>query len=104
MMKSFLRCLALVAALCVGWSANAQLDEYIYSTGIDANKWITLTDYNDISGTGSGDSWHSSVQNIGFNFPFGGDVYTQYSVNSDGNLRLGSTVTGTANYGTPFSS
>ena len=104
-MKSFLRCLALITALCVGWSANAQeLEEYVYSTGIDASKWITLTDYTDVSGTGSGDSWASSVMNIGFNFPFGDVVYTQYSVNSDGNLRLGSTVTGTNNYGTPFSS
>ena len=98
-MKSFLRCLTLIAALCVGWSANAQgLGVYEYSTGIDANKWITLTDYTDVSGSGSGDSWASSVMNIGFTFPFGGTDYTQYSVNSDGNLRLGSTVTGTSNY------
>ena len=104
-MKSFLRCLALVAALCVGWGANAQgLEEYVYSTGIDSTRWITLTDYTDVSGSGSGDSWYSSVLNIGFNFPFGDETYTQYSVNSDGNLRLGSTVTGTSNYGTPFSS
>ena len=104
-MKSFLRCLALVAALCVGWVANAQeLEEYTYSTGIDSTKWIALTDYTDVSGTGSGDSWASSVMSIGFNFPFGDNVYTQYSVNSDGNLRLGSTVTGTSNYSTPFSS
>ena len=104
-MKRFLRCLTLIAALCVGWSANAQgLGVYEYSTGIDANKWITLTDYTDVSGSGSGDSWASSVMNIGFTFPFGGTDYTQYSVNSDGNLRLGSTVTGTSNYSTPFSS
>ena len=88
-MKSFLRCLALITALCVGWSANAQeLEEYVYSTGIDASKWITLTDYTDVSGSGSGDSWASTVMSIGFNFPFGDNVYTQYSVNSDGNLRL----------------
>ena len=104
-MKSFLRCLALVAALCVGWVANAQeLEEYTYSTGIDSTKWVTLTDYTDVSGSGSGDSWASTVMSIGFNFPFGDNVYTQYSVNSDGNLRLGSTVTGTSNYSTPFSS
>jgi hypothetical protein len=44
------------------------------------------------------------VQNIGFSFPFGDGVYTQYSVNTDGNLRLGGTVTGTSSYSTPFSS
>ena len=104
-MKKILRCLALIAALCVGWVANAQeLEEYTYSTGIDSTKWIALTDYTDVSGTGSGDSWASSVMSIGFNFPFGDNVYTQYSVNSDGNLRLGSTVTGSNNYSTPFSS
>ena len=71
-MKSFLRCLTLIAALCVGWATNAQvLDEFVYSTGIDSTKWVTLTTYNDLSGTGSGDGWRSSVQNIGFNFPFG---------------------------------
>ena len=104
-MKSFLRCLTLIAALCVGWATNAQvLDEFVYSTGIDSTKWVTLTTYNDLSGTGSGDGWRSSVQNIGFNFPFGDEIYTQYSVNSDGNLRLGSTQTGTSNYSSPFSS
>ena len=104
-MKKILRCLALIAALCVGWVANAQeLDVYTFSTGIDSTKWIALTDYTNVSGTGSGDGWPSSVMNIGFSFPFGDNVYTQYSVNSDGNLRLGSTVTGTSNYGTPFSS
>ena len=104
-MKKFLRCLALIAALSVGWGASAQtLDEYTFATGVDSTKWVVLNDYTDISGTGSGDGWASTVMNIGFAFPFGSESYTQYSVNSDGNLRLGATATGTGNYSTPFSS
>ena len=104
-MKAFLRCLALVAALCVGWALNAQsLGDYTFSTGVDATKWITVTDSTNLLGTGNVDGRASSVQNIGFTFPFASDTYTQFSVNSDGNLRLGSTVTGTSSYTTPFSS
>ncbi len=102
-MKAFLRSLTLVAALCVGWAANAQsLADYTYATGVDAAKWVTITDSTNLLGTGNADSRASSLQNIGFTFPFGEDVYTQFSVNSDGNLRLGSTVTGTGAYSTPF--
>ena len=102
-MKVFLRSLTLVAALCVGWAANAQsLADYTYATGVDATKWVTIADSTNLLGTGNADGRASSLQNIGFTFPFGEDVYTQFSVNSDGNLRLGSTVTGTGAYSTPF--
>ena len=102
-MKAFLRSLTLVAALCVGWAANAQsLADYTFATGVDATKWVTITDSTNLLGTGNADGRASSLQNIGFTFPFGEDVYTQFSVNSDGNLRLGSTVTGTGAYSTPF--
>ena len=102
-MKAFLRSLTLVAALCVGWAANAQsLADYTYATGVDATRWVTITDSTNLLGTGNADGRASSLQDIGFTFPFGEDVYTQFSVNSDGNLRLGSTVTGTSAYTTPF--
>ena len=102
-MKAFLRSLTLVAALCVGWAANAQsLADYTYATGVDATRWVTITDSTNLLDTGNADGRASSLQNIGFTFPFGEDVYTQFSVNSDGNLRLGSTVTGTSAYTTPF--
>ena len=86
----------LVATLCVAWATNAQnLGDYRFSTGTDASKWITLTSNTNLLGTGNADGRASSLQNIGFTFPFGEGSYTQFSVNSDGNLRLGSTVTGT---------
>ena len=104
-MKAFLRCLMLIAAMCVGWVANAQsLETYTYSTGVDESMWITVTDSTNLLVSGTADSKYSSVQSIGFAFPFANSSFTQFSVNSDGNLRLGPTVTGTANYLTPFSS
>ena len=104
-MKAFLRCLMLIAAMCVGWVANAQsLETYTYSTGVDESMWITVTDSTNLLVSGTADSKYSSVQSIGFTFPFANSSFTQFSVNSDGNLRLGPTVTGTANYLTPFSS
>ncbi|MBR3435655.1 MAG: hypothetical protein IKG88_07195, partial [Bacteroidales bacterium] len=104
-MKTLIRLLALVAALSVGWAANAQssLAGYEFVAGTASGKWVTLTSTTNLLSSG-GDGVASSVQNIGFSFPFGGSTYTQFSVNSDGNLRLGGTQTGTGSYDTPFSS
>ena len=104
-MKSFLRLLALVAALSVGWAANAQssLAGYEFVTSTSANKWVTLTSTTNLLPS-SGDYVASSVRNIGFSFPFGGSTYTQFSVNEDGNLRLGGTQTGTGSFTGPFNS
>ena len=49
------------------------------------------------------DALASNLQGIGFYFPFGGTTISTYSVNSDGNMRLGSTVTGTNWFSLPFS-
>ncbi|MBO4752934.1 MAG: choice-of-anchor J domain-containing protein, partial [Bacteroidales bacterium] len=76
---------------------------YTFSTGTDASRWYNVTNTTNLI-TSSGDSYASALQNIGFTFPFGGTDYTQFSVNSDGNLRLGQTVTGTGSYYQPFSS
>ena len=90
--------------LTLGISGFAQsLSDYVMTTGTDATKWIQLTDTTSII-SGTGDSKASAVTDIGFTFNFGGTNYTQFSVNSDGNLRLGGTVTGTSYYTTPFSS
>jgi len=100
-MKKFL--LLCLMTLTMGISGFAQtLSDYVMTTGTDATKWIQLTDTTSII-VGTGDSKASSVTDIGFTFNFAGTDYTQFSVNSDGNLRFGSTVTGTGNYSTPFS-
>ena len=86
------------------------LGNYTFSTGTDATKWIPLTTTTNLLTNGSGSSTHpydsrrSAVLDIGFAFTFGGEQYTKFSVNSDGNLRFGTTVTGFANNSTPFSS
>ena len=104
-MKTLIRLLALVAALSVGWAANAQssLAGYEFVTGTNFSKWVSLTNTTNLLPS-SGDYVASSVQNIGFPFPFGGNTYTQFSVNEDGNLRLGDTQTGTGSFTAPFNS
>ncbi|MBQ1408522.1 MAG: fibronectin type III domain-containing protein, partial [Bacteroidales bacterium] len=95
----------LIAALVVPWATQAQtLESYGFTTGIDASKWVDMTSATQILSPSASDGLASSVESIGFEFPFGASTYTQYSVNTDGNLRLGSTVTGVSNYSTPFSS
>ena len=97
----------LLAALSLPWASKAQLtlNDYTFSTGTDANKWITVpTTEPSLITPGAGDYGASSLCDIGFAFPFASGTYTKFSVNSDGNLRLGNTVTGTNNYSTPFSS
>lgn len=101
-MKKFL--LMTLMLLTMGMSGFAQfLSDYIMTTGTDATKWQTLTTTTNLI-TGTGDSKASAVTDIGFTFNFAGTNYTQFSVNSDGNLRFGAAVTGTINYSTPFSS
>ncbi|MBR1766850.1 MAG: fibronectin type III domain-containing protein, partial [Bacteroidales bacterium] len=94
-------------ALLVPWAMRAQtLDTYTFSTGVDASKWITITggDVILVADVNGSDSKASTLQNIGFIFPFAEDTYSSFSVNTDGNLRLGTTVTGTSAYSSPFSS
>ena len=104
MKKYLFLTLTIVLGLFVGRVTAQDLAAYTFSTGTDATKWIPLTTTTTIIAPGAVDGRASTLQEIGFPFMFGEDSYTQFSVNTDGNLRLGSTVTGTANYSTPFSS
>ena len=80
------------------------LEDYTFSTGTDATKWIQLSTTTSLISAGAGDYGVSTVHNLGISFQLGEDTYTQFSVNADGNLRFGSTVTGTSNYSSPFNS
>ena len=106
MQKHLQKLLLIVAMMVVPWVTQAQtLEEYSFSTGTDTSKWIAVpTTLTSLITPGAGDYGVSSVHNLGFTFPFGEDSYTQFSVNADGNLKLGSSVTGTSNYSSPFSS
>ena len=99
----------LLMALLVPWAARAQnlSDSYAFTTGVDSTAWMTLsssaTEILTPASSGS-DSKASLVTNLGFTFTFAGVDYTQFSVNTDGTLRFGSTVVTTGSYGTPFGS
>lgn len=101
--KNYFSALMLLALLCLPWLGRAQfLADYTTSTGIDAQRWIDISSTTSIIGSGDGSA--STLQEIGFAFPMAEGSYSQFSVNSDGNLRLGSTVTSTSYYNNPFSS
>ena len=102
MKKFLLLTLTIVIGMLTGRVVAQDLDAYTFSTGTDATKWIPLTTTTSIIAPGAVDGRASTLQEIGFPFIFGEDSYTQFSVNTDGNLRLGPTVTGTTNYSTPF--
>ena len=106
MRKHLCKLLLLAMTLVMPLVTQGQsLGEYTFATGTDTTKWIDVpTSLTSLISPGAGDYGVSTVQDFGFSFPFGEDSYTQFSVNADGNLRLGPTVTGTANYTTPFSS
>ena len=104
-MLKHLQKLLLIALLCVPWVTQAQeLGDYTFSTDTNSALWVDMSSATQILSPSASDGLASSVRNIGFSFPFGENVYTQYSVNTDGNLRFGSTVTGTGSFTTPFSS
>ena len=84
----------LVVATMLSTPMRAQtLQDYEFSTGVDASKWITTSDWTSIVPSGITYNLASTVNNIGFSFPFGDSTYTQFSVNSNGIFRLGSEAT-----------
>jgi hypothetical protein len=94
----------MLTALLLPFVSQAQVNTYLFSTGVDNTKWYTFTSDSTVLKVGSNnDSYATAVTNIGFTFTLSGVDYTQFSVNSDGTMRLGSTVVGMSNYTTPFS-
>ena len=76
-MKKVLQCFVLLSALIVGGITQAQtLEDYGFSTGTNAAKWKVITDSTNLLGTGYVDSRASSLQSIGFSFPFALNSYT----------------------------
>ena len=74
-----------------------------FVVGGNPNEWFTLTNHTDLL-AGTSDGGASTLQNIGFTLLYDGVTYTQFSVNTDGNLKLGEPVTGVSHYTSPFSS
>ena len=81
---------------------NSTITNYTFSTGVGtASNWLTPTSTQILSS--GNDDLASSVQSLGFTFTFEGTAYTQFSVNTNGRLKLGSTAV-TTQYGNPFTS
>ncbi|MBM4399311.1 MAG: hypothetical protein FJ041_03140, partial [Candidatus Cloacimonetes bacterium] len=98
-MKKTFMLIMFILVLGLFASVNAQsIANYAYSTATNAS----LVDMSSGTATLLTDATYhddvaSAVTNIGFTFPFAGSNYTQFSANSNGQLRLGGTViSGTA--------
>ena len=106
MRKHLCKMLLLAATLVMPFVTRGQsLETYSFTTGTDTTLWIDIpTTVTSLITPGAGDGGVSTVQDLGFGFLFGEDFYSQFSVNADGNLRLGSTRTLTTGYTNPFSS
>ena len=97
--KRGLRRLGLAGLLLAGATA-AQAQTLTYTVGATTN---LVTSYTDLAATGTAiatanaDDANSTAQNIGFSFVFNGASFTQFTLNTNGFIKLGSTApTGTA--------
>ena len=77
------------------------LQDYIFTTGTGGStyspSWTTMV-------ASGNDDVASSLFDIGFPFVYDGVTYEKFSANSNGNLRLGSTVISSSYYSTPLGS
>ena len=100
-MKSHVFVLLTVMLALSPMALGQSLADYQFSTGHDSSKWYTIDSTYELLSQGNSNllRW-STVQNIGFTFPFASSQYTQFSVTHDGTLRLGSVVatSNTSNY------
>ena len=97
MHKHLQKLLLIVAMMLVPWVTQAQdVQDYSLATGTDSTMWITLSSSaTHVTAIEGEDDAGSSCINIGFTFDFGGTSYTQFSCNSNGRIRLGSTAVST---------
>ena len=80
-----------IALLLCPTNTDAQINDYTLSTS-GAPPLDDMSSGTSLLIFSANDDVASSVQNIGFPFYFGGVTYTQFSVNSNGLMRLGSVV------------
>ncbi|MDO7885287.1 T9SS type A sorting domain-containing protein [Hymenobacter cheonanensis] len=94
-----LRQWGLTALLVSGAAAAAQAQNLNYSV---LNATNTTTTYTDLGTAGTAiattttDDANSAAQAIGFSFSYGGTAYTQFVLNTNGFIKLGSTAPSTA--------
>jgi hypothetical protein len=91
--SSQLRRLGLAALLLGGATVAAQAQTLTYTVGATTN---LVTPYTDLAATGTAiatantDDANSTAQSIGFSFVFNGTSFTQFVLNTNGFIRLGS--------------
>ncbi|MGI4832346.1 MAG: fibronectin type III domain-containing protein [Janthinobacterium lividum] len=96
------RRLGLALALVAGTALGAQAQVLNYSTATASNVAGTYTDLATVTGstviaTATTDDANSAAQNIGFSFSYNGTTFTQFVLNTNGIMRLGSAAPSVAN-------
>lgn len=81
-------------ALFTCWQINAQVSSYAFSQSNGTYSEITG---GTVLGVATNDDTSFNAQPIGFSFVFNGITYTQFSVNSNGFIALGATVSSSYN-------
>jgi hypothetical protein len=93
--SSRLRQLGLTGLLLGGATAAAQAQTLTYTVGATTN---IVTSYKDLAtagtaiATANSDDANSAAQDIGFSFVFNGTPFTQFVLNTNGFIRMGSTA------------
>jgi hypothetical protein len=75
----------------IGQTISATTHPMTASTGVDLNAYTSIET---LISSGN-DNINSGLANIGFDFWYNGNRYTQFCVNTNGNLRLGALITRT---------
>ncbi len=88
-LKPALFMLVFLSLFCL--KGRAQISAYTFATGSGASLESMSSGTTSLISSGQDDA-ASSVTNIGFTFTYNGTAYTQFSANSNGLMRLGSTV------------
>ncbi|TAH38850.1 MAG: hypothetical protein EYC69_14290 [Bacteroidetes bacterium] len=88
-------CLIPILLISIVYSSSAQLSTYTHVTSL-SNVLDDISVGNTQVISSASDDVNAVVQNIGFVFNFAGSTYTQFSVNSNGLMRLGSTIVSTS--------
>ena len=78
-------------------------DNYDFNTGVDASLWQDMSGATTLSLSGD-DNAYTSLTPIGFNFVLAGSSYQNWTVNTNGTIRLGDTPVYGSYYSTPLGS
>ena len=94
-----------MALLFVAQNSNGQSlnDAYVFTTGVDASLWKDMSDATTLNLSGD-DYAYTTLIPIGFGFNLAGNIYQNWTVNTNGNIRLGDVAISGSSYSTPFGS